>query len=357
MLVLISCSNVDRDYNDFSEAREEVVEIAILMPMTGPHAKLGQEYNKMIKMGLHDEAKTHIRVTSYDGSDEVQVMNAMKTIIERDTDIILGPLYSKLTSIISKQAQEHNIIIMTMSNDPSIADDNIFVFGHAPLKQIMKIVNHLLANQHHYFITLLPANEYSSNIAKIVQDIMVKHNAVLARAEFYEDTPESIIRAVGIVTSTVDNINEMDDQNTKPVILVSDNSQNLQLLYEVIDRYNLDKKAVIIGDNSIDIENAKIDMTFVGSSNIFTSDVKDKGEIEGITHLSFMDALAYDLGRMAAYVIGYKFSPQSFLSRIYNSESFAGISGNIFYQSQPIAQRQYDIISKQNGVYTTIRSN
>ena len=335
----------------------DTVEVAILMPMSGPQGLIGQQYNKLIKMGIEDGIKTQFKITSYDGADESQVLNAMTKIIAKNTKIILGPIYSPLTSLIAEQAKRHNIILITMSNNPALADDKLFVFGHAPLKQLDRMINSLLDNDYKNFIALLPAGNHSHNMTKIIQNLTIQKNATLVRAEYYSDTPEAIDKSIHLVSDAVDNINEMEDNAGKPVVYIANDSKSLNLLFGSINKYNLDKKAIIAGDNRIDIEYPQaVDIIFTGSLNILTSNVPERAKELGIAHVSFMHGVAYDLGRLTAEYVGEKFSQERFLGRLNSKEVFVGISGNISF-TDSIAQRRYDIIKREDGVYSTLKSN
>ena len=356
-MFLSSCQSHEPIVNIKEEEPKEPIEVAILMPLTGENVVLGRQYDKLIKMGLEDGLKSYVHVTSYDGSNEVQTLAAMKKIIARKTKIILGPLYSNLTALIAQKAKAENIIVITMSNDPSLADKKLFVFGHAPLKQLIRIVNYFADNDYKNFIALLPSGQYSQTVNQVMQNIVIKKNATLVRSEFYASTPESIDKAVHNVSNTVDNLNEMDDVSTKPVVYLSDDLKNLHLIFNSLHKYSLDKKAIIIGDNRIDINYPEsTNLMFTGSLNIINSDVPERAKSLGVSHILFMHAMAYDLGRMTSKYIDNKYTEDQFLAQITSKLPYIGMSGNIHFVDS-IAQRDYDIIKKEDGVYSTISGN
>lgn len=337
-----------------AETEVEEVEVAILMPMTGEHARLGKQYNQLIKIGLEDSLSTYVHVTSYDGANEKQVSAAMDKIIARKTKIILGPLFSPLTAGLAEKARQHGIITITMSNNPILASENVFVFGHAPLKQVDRMVGYLLDNNYRNFIALLPAGTYSRTVSQLIQDMMIQRGATLIRTEFYSHTPESINKAVSMVSDAVDNLNEMDDEITKPVVYLADDPKTLSLLFDSIHASNLDKKAVMAGDNRIDIEYpAEINLLFTGSLNDVNTEAGKKAATLGIGHLSFMHRLAYDLGRMTGFYMGEHFSRENFLARLASRDPYIGISGKTYFVDS-IAQREYDIVKREGKEYSTL---
>lgn len=354
---LFSCQTAKKVIVEKQVTVKQPVEIAILMPLTGENAAVGKQYNALIKMGLEDGLQTYAHVTSYDGANEKQVLAAMEKIIARKTKIILGPLYSNLTTLISPKAKEHDIMIITMSNNPVLADSKLFVFGHAPSKQLTKIIKYFADTDYKNFIVLLPAGQHSHTSNQLIQNILIQKNATLVRSAFYSNVPESIEKAVVTVSASVDNLNEREEISTKPVIYISDDSKNIPLLFDSINKHNLDKKAIIIGDNRIDIDYPEpINIIFTGSLNILNNKVVEKAKNIGISHLSFMHSMAYDLGRMTAKYMGTDFKQGRFLSTINNQSPYIGVSGNIHF-TDSIAQREYDIIKKENHIYSTIANN
>ncbi len=307
-------------------------------------------------MGVEDGLKAPVHITSYDVTNAAQLKIAMAKIIARNTKIILGPLYSNMTSAIADQANENDIIVITMSNNPVLADSKLFVFGHAPLKQLDKLISYYLDNNYKNFISLLPQGQHSQTVNQVIQQMLLEQNATLVRTEFYSQTPESIEKSIATISSSVDNLNEVVENITKPVVYISgDTDKNLNLIFNAIRKHHLDKKAVIVGDNRIDIDYPDdIEINFTGSLNNSSSDVTERTKYIGIRHLSFMHLMAYDIGRMTANYIGSNFVREQFLARINSRTPYIGISGDIYFVDS-IAQRTYSIIRRDGDVYITLR--
>ncbi len=351
LITLNSCESRS-NINDNKNMSNTITDVAILLPLSGENELLGKQYAGLIKLGLEDAAKTKIRVTCYDSSDETKLRNSIKKILEQKNQIIIGPLYSKDTKILASEIKGKDIIDLSLSNDPTLADNNIFVFGHAPMRQMEQIANYLINNDYRNYIILLPAGRHSQIVSKIVQNTITNKNAVLSRIEFYNDTNEDLKRVLNIVSDTADNLNEYDENLKRPVVIVGDDQENLKRIYTIASNFNLDKKVIIAGDNRIDTEqNQSFDIIYTGATDLDNVDLKQKARDLGIHHFSFMHALAYDAGKIIASNITNNYNKETFLTRLKNSEKFQGVSGEIYFIDS-IAQRKYTIIRKQNGVYT-----
>ncbi|MDA9163464.1 penicillin-binding protein activator [Rickettsiaceae bacterium] len=354
MLTISACDQI-KDFSSLKNVMgKNVIDVAILLPMSGPEAELSKEYAQMIKIGLSDSAQSKIRVTTYDSSSEKKLTLSLDKILEKGTDIIVGPIYSRATKEVAKKVKGKGTIVLSLSNNPVLADNQVFVYGHAPMRQLEKLTNHFLDNEYKNYIALLPAGRYSSSVSKILQSMITSRDATLARIEFYGNAPEDIERAISVVSNNVDSLNENAFNIKKPVILIADDAATLELMYGSVRKYNLDKKAIIAGDSRADIDYSEpVDITFTGSLNITDTNLTMRSMKAGISHISFMHAVSYDAGKMLGTYIGQTYNKNRLLNRMNAAEPFIGISGSIYFVDS-IAQRNYDIISKDNGKYINI---
>ena len=353
LLALSACESSSNNKNSKKSLSSNIVtEIALLLPLSGENELLGKQYAGMIKMGLGDGAKTKIKVTSYDCSDEIKLKESIKRILEQKIKIVIGPIYSKDMKILSAAIKDKDVIALSLSNDPTLADNNMFVFGHAPMRQIEQITTYLINNEYKNYVILLPTGRHTQIVSKIIQNIIANKEATLSRMEFYNNTDEDIEKAVNIVSDTVSNLNEQDEILKRPVVIVGDDPENLRRIYQFAKNFNLDKKAVIAGDNRIDVvEDKQFEIIYTGSIALENGNIKQRATTLGVNYFSFMHALAYDAGKIIASNIIGNYNKEDFLTRLKSSKKFSGITGKIHFVDS-IAQREYEIIKKQNGIYT-----
>ena len=354
-IVLISaCSQTDKPSARKNIADQKGIDVAIVLPLSGPEAALGKEYAQMIKLGLSDGAKTKIRVTTYDSSNPETLSKSLDKILEDGVDIIIGPVYSEETKAVAEKVKGKGTIVISLSNNPVLADKQTYVFGHAPMRQLEQITNYFLEKKHQNYITLLPAGRYSNTISKILKDMITSKGAALARLEFYGTTPEDLEKSLRLVSDTVDTLNENDYELTRPVILLADDQSALETLLKHARKFSLDKKAILAGDSRIDLNFSEpITTTFTSSLNIVNFDLPARSTQLGIKHISFIHTLAYDAGRLVGNSIGSNYSKTKFVEQLNSAEPFPGASGAIGFVDS-IAQRKYDIIKKENGQYKSV---
>lgn len=345
-----SLSHSERNINQNNNITTEPVSVAILLPLTGATGKSGQEYNYMIKKGLSDYVQTQIKVLSYDTATDQQLEESIAKVINNKTDIIIGSIDSVSTRHIAKKVKKHNIAVITLSNDPSLADKNLFVLGHAPMRQFEYLIKYLLENDYQNYIIFFPSGRYSKSLASVLQNTIIKNNATMVRTDYYSDDDQNIAHMVKVISDNVDQLNEMDDNMKKPVILLSDDTQTLVPVMTNIVRNNLDKKTLVAGDSRVNIEGFDtLEMIYTGNIHTKYKMIEQDARKHGINHIGFMHTIAYDAGSLVASCISRSpFSKHNFLNKMHNVSNFNGLSGIIDFQ-ESIAQRKYQIIKRQEN--------
>lgn len=184
LFIIAGCAQNVGNKNSRNSSKE--VDVAIILPLTGPDSKSAKEYAKMIKLGLSDGTKTKLRVTTYDSSNNETLTQSLDTILNNGVDIVIGPVFSEETKVVAEKLKGKGVIIISLSNNPVLADKETYVFGHAPMRQLEQITNYFLDKNHKNFIALLPSGRYSNTVSKVLKDMIESKNANLAKVELYE---------------------------------------------------------------------------------------------------------------------------------------------------------------------------
>jgi len=355
LVFICSCSAKNENQANVTTKLPKKVEVAILVPTSSSNAEVGKRLSSIIRSGIEDSLRGNVSITIYDSAGQEFINKSMDQIIQRKTKIILGPLLASDVNLIKDRAKSNNIDIITLSNSSSVVDTNVFVFGHTPLKQTERIVNYLLSNKSYKnFILLLPQASHSVNLVKVLSEMIESRGGKIYFVEKYEtSSEESMLQAVNKVQEVVDEINESGESSTKPLIYVADEVKNLSNILNLLHKNKLDRKAIIFGDNRLDLGD-NTEVMFTGSLNHIDSKISENAEeFTGSKHLSYMDKLAYDLGSLVGYAIDGEFSRERFHLLINNQSGFRNTSG-LFRFSNGIAERRYDILKKKESGYFII---
>ena len=174
VVVLAACSTVPR-----SKAPPEVVadptdgmhRVALLLPVTGPDAEVGQSIANATALALSDTKATNIRMVTYDTGPGVAA--ATKRAIEDGNKVILGPLRGDDVVEVAQMVRPAGVPIISFSNDVGVAGQNVFLLGHLPNQSIERVVRYAKSQGMNRFAGVVSSNVYGqraqSNITTAVR--------------------------------------------------------------------------------------------------------------------------------------------------------------------------------------------
>lgn len=135
----------------------------LLLPLSGPHAQLGQQLLQAAQLAVQDLAPSHFTVQPYDTARgaAAQAQQALQT----PADIIIGPLFSADVAAVKPVATAMNVPVLALSNDITNADNNTFLMGAWPGDQIQRVLGYAAQQGVRSVVAVLPDNAYG----KVVQ--------------------------------------------------------------------------------------------------------------------------------------------------------------------------------------------
>jgi ABC-type branched-subunit amino acid transport system substrate-binding protein len=111
--------------------------IALLVPLTGPNAAVGQSIANATTMALLDIKTERLRVTTYDTGKDAAA--AARQAITEGNKLILGPLTADEVKAVAPIARAAKVPVVSYSNDASVAGNGIFLLGYAPSQSIDRV--------------------------------------------------------------------------------------------------------------------------------------------------------------------------------------------------------------------------
>lgn len=119
------------------------VTVALLLPLSGPTAALGQDMLNASMMAIFDVGETDMRILPIDTAGTPEgAAEAARVAIEREAELILGPLYSASTAAVAPIARAAELAMISFSNDARVAGDGVYILGFRPEEQVERVVDY-----------------------------------------------------------------------------------------------------------------------------------------------------------------------------------------------------------------------
>lgn len=167
--------------------------IALLVPVTGTNAAVGQSIANATTMALLDTNAENLRITTYDTAGGARA--AAQRAIAEGNKLILGPLLADDVPQALAEARPANVPLITFSNDTSVAAPDVFVMGQAPEQSIERTVNYARKQGSARFAALVPGGEYGDRAAAALRTVVGSSGGTLTGIETYARGNTSIVSA------------------------------------------------------------------------------------------------------------------------------------------------------------------
>jgi branched-chain amino acid transport system substrate-binding protein len=168
--------------------------IALLVPLTGPNASVGQAIANAANLALIDTGGKKVRMTTYDTATGAVV--AAQRAVADGNKLFLGPLLAADVRAISPVAQKAGVPIVSFSNDAEIAGNGVYVLGFSPDQAIRRVVDYASSRGITKFAGLMPSGLYGRNASTtFIKSVEAAGGKVVAMKS-YDRNAQSLTAAV-----------------------------------------------------------------------------------------------------------------------------------------------------------------
>ncbi|MBV7267091.1 penicillin-binding protein activator [Erythrobacter ani] len=167
--------------------------VALLVPMSGNTADVGQSLANATTMALLDTNANNLRITTYDtsrGAAEVA-----RQAIADGNKLILGPLLSENVPAVRAAASSANVPAIAFSNDVNAASSDVLVMGHIPEQSIRRTVQYARERGSNSFAALVPEGDYGQRSFDALKNALNDYGGTLIGSARYARGNTSIVSA------------------------------------------------------------------------------------------------------------------------------------------------------------------
>ncbi len=132
--------------------------VALLVPLTGSNAPVGQSIANAANLALLDVGETRINLRVYDTAQGAGA--AAARALADGAGLFLGPLLATDVRAVAAVAEPRGIPVISFSNDSSVAGGNVFVMGFQPAQSISRTIAYARSRGVVRFAALVPSGVY-----------------------------------------------------------------------------------------------------------------------------------------------------------------------------------------------------
>lgn len=167
--------------------------VALLVPMSGPNAAVGQSIANATTMALLDTNAANLRITTYDTANGAGPA-ASKAIADGNR-LILGPLDASEVPAVASVARPARVPLISYANDAVVASRDVFILGTLPGQSIERSVAQARAKGRLRYAALVPQGDYGQRALAAYAAAVKAAGGTLVTTESYDRSNTSVISA------------------------------------------------------------------------------------------------------------------------------------------------------------------
>jgi ABC-type branched-subunit amino acid transport system substrate-binding protein len=351
LILLAACNTVPRSKAPptvVAEPSDGMHRVALLLPVTGPDADVGQSIANATALALADTKVTNIRMVTYDTG--LGVAAATQRAIADGNKVILGPLRGDNVVEVAEIARPSGVPIISFSNDVGVAGQNVFLLGHLPNQSIERVVLYAKSQGINRFAAVVSSNVYGQRAQSNITTAVRAAGGILLGIQESNGTPASADAAT----------RRLAQMGTIDAILVADSGRAAMAIVPALRRSGL-RTAKILGT---DLWN--IDGTLAGSSPMYGAwfaSVSDTLYTQYATKYRArfgkaplrLSSLGYDSVLLVARVArdwrpGTRFP----IGQLTDPQGFIGVDGAFRFNPNGMTDRMLEVQEIQAGKFVTV---
>ncbi len=354
-------------------ATTDTVRVALLLPLTGPNATIGQAMLKAAQLAVFDFADRRLELLPIDTRGTRQGAGvAVATAIGDGAQMILGPLLASSVRAAAPAARAAHVPVLAFSSDRRVSGNGIFTLGFLPEDQVRRIVSYAVSRGITRFAALAPDNVYGATVFETLRAITRELGAEVTAAQFYDPSAEdftTVVRGLADYDNRREalleqrkELEEIDDEVSRQALkrlemlqtigdlpfdalLIADGGKRLQSLAALLPYYDIDPgKVRMLGTGQWDVPGLGTEPALMGGWYSAPNPKARKGFVDQYKGAygsvpPRLATLAYDATALAAVLARGESGPDFSEATLTTNSGFSGRDGIFRFLPTGLAER------------------
>lgn len=164
------------------------VKVAILLPLSGNNAPIGQAMLNAAQMAVFDTAPENFELMPRDTAGKGGAQTAAHEALENGAQLLIGPLFASEITAVRGEAFATEVPVLSLSSDTSLKNRLVYVMGFAPAAQVERVVAYANQRGLKRFAALVPATAYGTVVGQAFQTAVSRAGGSIVAYETYSPT-------------------------------------------------------------------------------------------------------------------------------------------------------------------------
>ena len=323
--------------------------VALLVPLSGPNAGVGNSIANAANMAVLDTGGTRIRVTMYDTATGAAA--AAERAISDGNRLILGPLLAEDARAVAPVARASRVPVLSFSNDIGVAGNGTFIMGYTPGQSIERVVDYARSKGLSKFAGLVPAGLYGQRASTAFIRAVEADGGQVVSLQTFDRSANSMRAALARIGKA----------SAYDAILIADSARNAALAAPII-RVAGGRSARLLGtelwnaDSAAGSSPALRGAWYASVSDALYQQLATKYRARFGRSPYRLASLGYDAVLLIAR-IGNDWRPGAAfpVSRLTESGGFSGIDGAFRFDRDGVVERALEVKQAGGGGFAVVQ--
>lgn len=169
---------------DLSSMVRTKTQVAILLPLSGKQAALGQAMLNAAQLAVFDMGSGAFELMPRDtGGAPAQAATAAHEAIAGGARLLIGPLFAADVAAVKPVVQTSSVNMLALSTDVSLAEPGAYVMGFAPAAQVDRVVSFAAGQGAQRYGALIPATPYGKLVRHAFEEAVRRVGGTMVTIE------------------------------------------------------------------------------------------------------------------------------------------------------------------------------
>jgi ABC-type branched-subunit amino acid transport system substrate-binding protein len=323
--------------------------IALLLPLSGRAAPIGQSLQQAAEMALFDTGAKELALAAYDSGETADT--AVEAYRKARTDgaaLVLGPLFGTSATALAPLVQQGGANVVSFSNDEQAAQRGVWIMGIAAPPQVRRVVDYAVDSGVRRFAAFAPQTSYGQQMVQTMESQVTIRGGRVAAVELFDPNSADL-------NTPARHLAEASRGEDKLAVLVPVAPPRLSAALAALAAAGIDNKSVqLIGTGVWDVPNIGGEAMLRGAWYAAPDPAK-RADFERRFLSTYgrpphrLATLAYDAVSLAGHLARLKQGGDFSAEAITNPNGWSGIDGIFRFLPNGRSERALAVIAVQAG--------
>jgi hypothetical protein len=161
--------------------------IALLLPLSGRSAPIGQSLQQAAEMALFDTGAKELALAAYDSGETADTaVEAYRKARIDGAALVLGPLFGTSATALAPLVNQGGANVVSFSNDEQVGQRGVWIMGIAAPPQVRRVVDHAFDAGVRRFAAFAPQTPYGQQMVQTMESQVTMRGGKVAAVELFD---------------------------------------------------------------------------------------------------------------------------------------------------------------------------